>query len=238
MNSQQYAIDTATEFLKTYILTNRELNGEFKTAINKREAKDVSEDGGVDKKDRERASEGSSLFWTEVRWAISQATMENFAIFFAEQEEKNDLLTAQQALKSVASIAFDLSGLSGTTSLSDYISSTQPFAEYKQKSLRETQEQLVKVEAEHKKLRESGKSVTTVDQNNHDKIVGVLKEAIARGGRPILTPPEFLRCYTAVLDDVVARSVEVIQWSAPLKSKPNLESNPKPKRKRVANANG
>ena len=231
MNSQQYAIETATEFLNTYIFTNRELNGEFKTAINKREAKDVSEDSGADKKERERANEGAALFWMEVRWAISQVTFESFASFFAEQEQKGDLLTAQQALKSVASIGFDLSG---TTSLSDYISSTRPFADYKQKSLLQTQHQLVEVETNHKSLRESGQSVTTVDQNNHDKFVGVLKEAIARGGRPILTPPQFLKCYTAVLEDVVARAVEVIQWSAP-STKQNAES--KPKRKRIANAN-
>lgn len=228
MNSQQYAIATATEFLNNYIFNNRELNGEFKTAINKREAKDVSEDSGVDKKDRERTNEGSSLFWKEVRWAVSQATLESFAKFFAEQD--HELLTAQQALKSVATIGFDLNG---TTSLADYISSTAPFAEYKQKSLLQTERQLVEVESKHKKLSESGQSMTTVDQNNHSKFVGILKEAIQRGGRPVLTPPEFLKCYTAVLDDVVSRANDVIQWSSP-SVKQSVES--KPKRKKAANA--
>ena len=228
MNAQQYAIASATEFLNTYILNNRELNGEFKIAINKREAKDVNEDSSLDKKDRERAKEGSSLFWKEVRWTISQATIESFSKFFAEQDQ--ELITAQQALKSVATIGFDLSG---ATSLADYISSTAPFAEYKQKSLLQTERQLVEVESKHKKLRESGQSMTTVDQNNHDKFVGVLKEAIALGGRPVLTPPEFVKCYTAVLDDVVTRANEVIQWSSP-SAKQSVES--KPKRKKAANA--
>lgn len=221
MNIQSCAIVNATEFLNTYIFNSGETNGQYKTAINKRAAKGVNEE--VVEEDKE---EGASLFWKEIRWPLSQATIESFAKFFKDNDDNLD--TAQAALKSVASIGFDLTR-SGY--LEDYISSTTPFQEYKLKSLHQTQRQLIDVQTTFKNFRESGNAVTTVDQNNHEKFVGVLTEIIQKEGRPVLTPPEFLKCYTAMLDDVVARATEVMAWSAD--SKPKTKPI---KRKKVMNA--
>lgn len=211
MSSQQLAISAATEFLTTYILTNRELNGQFKTVLNKREANDLDEDAqsvGSAKKNS-GTNEISSTFWKEVRWSLSQATIESFVKFFKSQEGNED--TAREALKSVSAIAFDLSN---TSSLSDYIASTPSFEEYKQKSLVFTKKQLVEVEKKYNEYKGSGRAVNTTDQKNHDLLVGRLKEIIERGGQPVFTPPEFIKCYTAMLDDVIARATDVMQWSS------------------------
>lgn len=233
MTSQQQAIAAATEFLTTYVLNNRELNAQFKTVLNKREAKSLDKEAaGANRISSSKSELGkneiSTAFWREIRWALSQATVESFLKFFKQHEGNED--SAREALRNVCVIGFDLSN---TASLSDYISSTDHFQEYKQKSLLMIQHQLVEEEARFNEYRGSGQAVNTTEQKNHDSLVGHLKEVIERGGQPIFTPPEFVKCYTAVLDDVVVRASEVMQWSS--------NSTPKNKtatrRKKASNAN-
>lgn len=230
MSSQQQAISAATEFLTTYILNNRELNGQFKTVLNKRDAKDLGEEPSVgSSKNTSGTNEISMPFWKEVRWPLSQATIESFVKFFKSQETNED--TAREALKSVSAIAFDLTN---TSSLSDYIGSTPSFEEYKQKSLILTQKQLVEVEKKYNEFKGSGRAVNTTDQKNHELLVGRLKEIIERGGQPVFTPPEFIKCYTAVLDDVIARANDVMEWS----STQTLKEKDKPTRRKKVAGNG
>lgn len=232
MTNQHHAIAAATEFLTTYVLSNRELNAQFKTVLNKREAKDLDKEVVGDtrissSKTDLGKNEISSAFWKEIRWSLSQATVESFLKFFKQHEDNEE--SAREALKNVCVIGFDLSN---TSSLSDYISSTEPFQEYKQKSLLMIKRQLVEEEAKFNEYKGSGQAVNTTEQKNHDSLVGHLREVIGRGGQPILTPPEFVKCYTAVLDDVVIRANEVMQWSS--------NATPKTKttirRKKVPNA--
>jgi len=232
MTSQQYAIAAATDFFTAHVLSNRELNGQFKTVLNKREAKGLDEEaagnGRISSSKSELGkNEISTEFWKEVRWALSQATVESFLKFFKQHEGSED--SAREALKNVCVIGFDLSN---TSSLSDYISSTDHFQEYKHKSLLMIRRRLVEEETKFNEYKGSGQAVNTTEQKNHDSLVGHLKEIIGRGGQPILTPPEFVKCYTAVLDDVVLRASEVMQWSSTTTPKPKTTT----RRKKVPNA--
>lgn len=208
MSSQQQVILAATDFLQNHIFT---AEGHlpitlFQVALNKLAADELDELTSQPTAKNEKLERAENLFWKTIRWNVSQSTMESFTQFF---NQSTDPVTFT-ALKSAAALTF-----ATPVSFYEHLAETESFKKCKKESLRRTEKTLSTLIHDFEQRRGSGQSITTTAQTDHDRQVGALNEIIKQEGRPMLTPLDFLKCYSEVLTMVTARAREIAQWSVP-----------------------